>query len=589
MIVPMKKVTLLSLISSEQETLEKLRNLGVMQVTFTGKILDDTREFEENLLSDRQVFQELENIRKADTAFSGSPLEGDVLALAKTFIEEKNALQSRVDALNQRLKVLAPWGNFDKDLLDNLANKGIIVHLCCASKKEYLKASKLENCTCVLISVVSGRCNFAVIHTSEVEVDNLPEIKLLAEDNPLLLNKELDEKSKQICELDFKLKRAALSLSDIKDNLLNSIEKLEFLQVRDSSLDFEDLPVRALQGFVPADEIENLKVAAKENAWGLWISNPSDSDNVPVLIKESKFAKLVKPLFDFLGVLPGYKELDASGSILVFFTIFYALIIGDAGYGILFLLASILGLIFTKNKPKIRLPLKFFALLSLATTIWGVASGNYFGISWGGLKCLTDASVKDANVQAFCFLLAVCQLSLGHLWRAIHEGSWKSAGGNLGWTLIIWGNFFLTLKIIVWPGQLPVLSYWLYGIGAVLVFICAVDWKNPAAIFQLPFDFIGSFTDVLSYIRLFAVGMAGVAIAQSFNGMAMDVMKASPWFIIFGILIIIFGHILNLALGFMGVLVHAVRLNTLEFSNHSSLTWSGSKFKPFKKLEKDNE
>ena len=170
MIVPMKKVTLLSLISSEQETLEKLRNLGVMQVTFTGKILDDTREFEENLLSDRQVFQELENIRKADTAFSGSPLEGDVLALAKTFIEEKNALQSRVDALNQRLKVLAPWGNFDKDLLDNLANKGIIVHLCCASKKEYLKASKLENCTCVLISVVSGRCNFAVIHTSEVEV-----------------------------------------------------------------------------------------------------------------------------------------------------------------------------------------------------------------------------------------------------------------------------------------------------------------------------------------------------------------------------------------------------------------------------------
>jgi vacuolar-type H+-ATPase subunit I/STV1 len=96
-----------------------------------------------------------------------------------------------------------------------------------------------------------------------------------------------------------KLKAAALSLDDIKTNLLTSIEKLEFLQVRDSALDFEDLPVRALQGFVPADEIENLKVAAKENAWGLWISDPLDSDNVPVLIKESKFAKLVKPLFDF--------------------------------------------------------------------------------------------------------------------------------------------------------------------------------------------------------------------------------------------------------------------------------------------------
>ena len=589
MIVPMKKVTLLSLISSEQETLEKLRNLGVMQVTFAGKILDDTREFEENLLTDRQVFQELENIKKLDSSFEGNKLEGNVLAQAKSFIEEKNSLQSGVDALKQRLKVLAPWGNFDKNLLDTLAGKGIIVHLCVASKKEYLKASKLENCTCILISVVSGRYNFAVIHTNDVEIVDLPEVKLLAGDNPVKLNKELDEKLAQIDNLNLKLKAAALSLDEIKADLLYSVEKLEFLQVRDSHIDFENLPVRALQGFVPSDEIDNLKAAAKENAWGLWISDPSDSDNVPVLIKESKFAKLVKPLFDFLGVLPGYKELDASGSILVFFTIFYALIIGDAGYGIVFLLLAILGLLFTKNKPKVRLPLKFFALLSFATTVWGVLSGNYFGVSWGGLKCLTDASVKDANVQAFCFLLAVCQLSLGHLWRAIHEGSWRSAGGNLGWTLIIWGNFFLTLKIIVWPGALPIVSYWLYGIGALLVFICAVDWKNPAAIFQLPFDFIGSFTDVLSYIRLFAVGMAGVAIAQSFNGMAMDVMKSSPWFIIFGILIIIFGHLLNLALGFMGVLVHAVRLNTLEFSNHSNLTWSGSKFKPFKKVEKDNE
>ena len=109
-----------------------------------------------------------------------------------------------------------------------------------------------------------------------------------------------------------------------------------------------------------------------------------------------------------------------------------------------------------------------------------------------------------------------------------------------------------------------------------------VDWKNPADIFQFPFSIIGSFTDVLSYIRLFAVGMAGACIAQSFNGMGMDVAKASPWFIVFGVLVMLFGHLLNLALAMMSVLVHAVRLNTLEFSNHVGLTWSGQKYTPFK-------
>jgi len=127
--------------------------------------------------------------------------------------------------------------------------------------------------------------------------------------------------------------------------------------------------------------------------------------------------------------------------------------------------------------------------------------------------------------------------------------------------------------------------YYLYGAGLALVVLFSVDWKDPGGVFQFPFNVIGSFTDVLSYIRLFAVGMAGASIALNFNAMGASIAKSSPYYIVFGVLVVLIGHALNLALCVMSVLVHAIRLNTLEFSNHSGLTWSGSPFKPFAKPE----
>ena len=229
------------------------------------------------------------------------------------------------------------------------------------------------------------------------------------------------------------------------------------------------------------------------------------------------------------------------------------------------------------------MPLNLLILLSGATVVWGALSGSWFGIpGMPAIPWLADEKTKDGNIQFFCFLLAFGQLALGRVWRAIHEGGLRSYIRHIGWALIIFGNFILTLKIIVWQGAFPVWMYYIYGAGLLMVMLADVNWKDPADCFQFPFNVIGSFTDVLSYIRLFAVGMAGGCIASSFNNMGLDIFKASVWFIPFGVLAILAGHLLNIALGFMSVLVHGVRLNTLEFSNHTGLSWSGQKFKPFK-------
>lgn len=395
-------------------------------------------------------------------------------------------------------------------------------------------------------------------------------------------------KHREVGVINGRLKELFASLPAAKKRLRKLHAEWEFTTVHDS-LDAHG-EVVTLTGFVPEPELETLRAAARTNGWGLLVADPGPDDQVPTLLRESKFAKLISPLFQFLGISPGYHELDVSAAVLVFFTIFYGMIIGDAGYGLLFLAGTLFAMWKFRGRPAAQLPCRMMLVLSIAAIVWGVLTSNYFGTSpLPGLKIFTDPAVKDANVQAFCFILAIAQLSLGRIWQAFRDRNFRNIGKNIGWMLILWGNFFLTLKLIVWPGDFPVYMYWLYGIGLLLVIACDVNWKNMADVFQFPFNIIGSFVDVLSYIRLFAVGMAGYYIAFSFNGMASDIWKSSPWFLVFGVLVAVIGHAMNLGLCILSVLVHGVRLNTLEFSNHVGLSWSGSNFKPFKNNTKSEE
>jgi V/A-type H+-transporting ATPase subunit I len=271
---------------------------------------------------------------------------------------------------------------------------------------------------------------------------------------------------------------------------------------------------------------------------------------------------------------------------MLFFTIFYAMIIGDAGYGMLFMAGSLfLAYKFRKDAAK-KSVVALALILSAATIIWGALCGSYFGVQFGGIKALTDPAVKDGNVKVFCFALALAQLALGHFWQAFASRSWRTKLANAGWILMLAGNFLLAVKMIAWPEAVQ--SAWLYYCyvpGLLLVVACGVNWRDVGDVFQFPFSVINGFTDVLSYIRLFAVGMAGACISGAFNGMAADLAKVSPFLVIGAVICLLLGHGLNLALNILSVLVHAVRLNTLEFSSHTGLSWSGKAFKPFKHKE----
>ena len=191
-------------------------------------------------------------------------------------------------------------------------------------------------------------------------------------------------------------------------------------------------------------------------------------------------------------------------------------------------------------------------------------------------------------MQLICFILALAQLALGHAMRLSGDRHWRNVAGQLGWFCILFGNFVLICKLLLYPGEYPGWLMVCYGVGVVLTAIGEIDWKDVGSIFAFPFSVVGSFVDVLSYIRLFAVGMSSFYLAACFNDMAAPLMDRALT-IPLGLLVLLLGHLLNIALAAMAVLVHGVRLNTLEFSNHLGLRWAGFEFNPFRRRIKDNQ
>ena len=221
-------------------------------------------------------------------------------------------------------------------------------------------------------------------------------------------------------------------------------------------------------------------------------------------------------------------------------------------------------------------------ILSCSAIAWGAATGNYFGTALlPGIPHLTESAIKDQNTQLVCFFLGFVQICTGHFWRAVIDMKWRNIGAQLGWILVMTGNFILVDKMLVNPGTYPVAMVYFYAIGILLIAVCEVNWRDAGSVFGFPSSIINSFVDLLSYIRLFAVGMASYYLAFSFNMMAENVMQTGIAGFIAGLVILLLGHSLNIALAVLSVLVHGVRLNTLEFSNHVGLQWAGFAYKPF--------
>ena len=364
-------------------------------------------------------------------------------------------------------------------------------------------------------------------------------------------------------------------------------------------------PLAHLSGFVPETKIDDLRRTAKTEGWGLLIRDPAEDEAVPTLVENPRAVRIIQPVFDFLGTVPGYREVDISFFFLVFFSFFFAMIIGDAAYGTLLLGVSVFFAVRSRKKTgTVPAVLALFLLMASGTIVWGALTGNWFGFepiaktapfSWFVVPALSSWNPKSSDAVKFItFVVGTIHLSIAHIWnfsREIRKKPRIRAFAQLGWLSMVLGLYFLVLNMVLDPIKYPVPDFakTMILVGFLMVLFLSQQEgnffkgliKGLGGFITTFLNSISAFSDIISYIRLFAVGLAGIEIAKSFNAMAQGMMT-NPAGIVFGIIVIVLGHGLNMAMSGLSVIVHGVRLNVLEFSNHLGLEWSGFSYKPFR-------
>lgn len=587
MIEPMKKTTIVCLAQDQAQSLKRLQKLAVMHIipvsAPTSARLDELRRRQsqvEGLMFRLDEYKDQPVPQDATAATDAQECLENALAA----VEEVRSGTERLRQLEAAMAQLAPWGQFDFAVPKQLAALGWNTILCCCSNGEEVKLP--EDAVVAEVANVSGKRYFAVFTQKEPSQLRLPVASFpCGSDLKQLEGEIVAQKSKlEAAQNDLAI-HAALNRQLLAQASEALVGELSFEQAR-RSMGEAGQELLWLTGFVPQSRLDELRGVAQQEGWAIRYEDVDPEDPaVPTQLEVRRPFGIAKIVLDFIGLVPGYSEIDVSVSVLVFLSLFSGMLVGDAGYGALFTIISAAGL-YCANRRKDQskaAAMRLFLVISLCVLGWGALSGNWFGLSWGGISWLTDD--KDSrNIKLLCFFIGAGHMILAHLWKSAVVHNLRERLNNIGWALFMCGNFFTVKGMLVDNGDFGdfTIPTYIYIAGATLILLFGVRWTKVAEIINAPFTFISSFGDMLSYIRLFAVGISSLEIARAFNEMSAAMWQDNLWMLPVGLLMLLFGHLLNIGLAMMGVLAHGIRLNTLEFSSHIGLEWKGRQYAPFK-------
>jgi len=589
----MRMVTIVCRQPDVATALEQLRALGVMHLL--PHRLRPSSEVD-NLQKRRDQVATALALLPAETPSpaSATDVEAVVAELHRLGTERRELEQQQADLAAERLP-LEPFGDFDPDAARQLADHGVVLKLYLLTGKGEVPAPPAgcaleivgktpSSIAAVLVGPPSSVLTSTTLAVREVP---LPARSLAA------IDCELADCAQRAPRLVARLAELAAHRPALDSHLNALDEEIELLQARAGMNEEPDLAW--LSGACPTDGVPQVEAAAAQHGWALLVREPGPGDLVPTLLRSPRWVKQIHSVLQMLGITPGYGEPDSSALFLVFLVLFAAMLIGDAGYGTLLLIATY---VLAHGRP-VSQPLRLLRTIAFATIGWGAITGTWLAIPttdlpWylSGIRndWLTgpDLPAASKHVMLLCFFLGALHLTLAHAWSALRSIRSFVALAQLGWIACTWFMFAIARHMVL-GDELPSVMWTvlMVGVALIVLFMTPVaklkdEWFNHV---MLPLGLVSNFVDVVSYLRLFAVGTAGVAVATSFNAMATKAAADGGFGYVVAALIAIFGHSLNLALCAMGVLVHGVRLNTLEFSAHLGLQWNGVSYRPFARRE----
>jgi len=581
MIVPMSKVYIVTQTRKQDQLLDAMGSLGVVHVEPIDPAKAVAHEDTLDAIAEVDMaIRILEGITPKGKAPDVSQLDAarEAIALHKAILEEREQLASLSRLANQ----LTMWGSVELTTLRGLKDAGLDIRFYTVQEQDLtsLEAECLEVLTQsnqgVLIAVIDRSGEFVPSEDAQSvawPAKDLPTVKAEA----AMLDTSIKENDQVLAEL-------AVLTQDLKGFRQALDTEANLCITQRSGIHVSSL--FALQGWVPSSKADTLddQLSVLGIRAAVDVVEPEEEEEPPTLIEYPKWAMPIKGLFDVLGTVAGYREFDVSIPFMLALPIFAAMLIGDGGYGaVLFV-----GLLLAYKKVSPALGDRFTQLLIIVgavSLLWGFVCGSFFGFIL--YKPLIAVNMTDSSrflLMQISFVMGTIHLSSAQLWQSVKLFPDLRFLGKVGWAVFICGMLGV-VRMFVLNAELSWATPWPYLLitGTVLAILFDSPSKNIlktvlTGVANYPLAMLGAFSDIISYVRLMAVGLASGVLAASFNQLALD---SGSWLI--AIPTLVFGHALNLGLAMIALFAHGVRLNMLEFSNNLGMQWTGYVYKPFSK------
>jgi V/A-type H+-transporting ATPase subunit I len=605
MITKMKKLTFLVYHKEYDAFLNNLRDLGVVHIAEKQQGMADNSALQEKIrLSARlsATIKLLQNIKTeekvTDDSETVSASKGmQILDEVDELLNHKSSLQQQVLAYEKELAVLEPWGDFSPESIAKLRDSGYDIGFYISTEANF-NEDWIEAYNAMVINRVASKVYFITFTKTNQEIDlDVERIKLpdrsYGQTQELILNNK-EELLRQEETLQNIARKDIPSLLAARKELNGEIE---FDQVVLNTEPAAGEKLMLLQGWLPASEEDPIVAYLNSQSVYYDIKKPAPEDNVPIQLNNKGLFAWFEPICK-LYMLPKYNELDLTPFFAPFFMLFFGLCLGDSGYGLFLLLGVTLYRLLAKNIGKTMKPiLSLVQLLAASTFFCGMLTGTFFGanfydLDWPFIQRMKQAIAMDNNdMFQLSLLLGVIQILFGMILKAVNQAiqfGFKYAVGTIGWIILLVSVGLAAVLPAVFPmggtAHLVILAI----AGAMILFYNSPD-KNIFINFGLglwdSYNMVtGLLGDILSYVRLFALGLSGGILASVFNslavGMSPDNVIAGP---IVMVLIFVIGHSINIFMNVLGAMVHPMRLTFVEFFKNSGYEGGGKEYKPFSK------
>ncbi|MFR9533829.1 MAG: V-type ATPase 116kDa subunit family protein [Rikenellaceae bacterium] len=603
MIAKMSKYDFILYSREYQEFIDKVRALGLVDVTTTGwESSEEERDMIIEIESHAKAHAALTQFAQSEefTADATEVAASEVYALYSATQAKRTALQSEISTLEKGVEEARPWGQFSAEALDELESKGVSLHYFIANDSNFEKGMETWGAEYAveLICSSEGNSYFVVITPADSEVMiDAQEVK-----RPAFTAQEAQVKiealSKELGALNTTLSSCALGTEAIEAERVALVSALQSSKVRSTATEAADGALLVMNAWAEEETSAKVDALLEEYPGVIYVkSNPTPEDNTPVKLKNAWFPQI----FELIGnmySLPKYGTIDLTPFFAPFYMLFFAICLCDAGYGAVILAAG-LGLYF-KGGQSMRQAAWLSIMCGGAAVAFGLFANSFFG--------MTVSKNPIMNFQEDFFsismIIGVVQILLGLVVNIIVTArtfGFKYALGTLGWFLLIFSGCLsaaLTMAGITAFGFTSIPFLATIAIAVILMLFFNSPGKNifanfGAGLWNTYNNVTGLLSDVLSYIRLFAIGLSGGVLALVFNSLALGMtgldagIEGKPiggviLSIVAATIILLIGHGINLFMSTISSFVHPMRLTFVEFFKNAGFEMGTRKFDPLK-------